>query len=411
VRPSPYWVKIGGKGHYLGYKRVRGGFGYWQARYGSEQRVYEALGTADDVLETNGDTVLDWPQAQAKARAFFERCARGGGRVASLTVRQALVEYFKHRKLNSSKGFKSDLQWANARIIPQLGEVEVRKLARTQLQDWLNDLAMAPVRKRTAKGEEQRFLAAPATEEERRARKSSANRVWGILLAALNYAAHNHDGLSTDAWARVKRFRKVEKARVRFLDDTLGEQVRLVNACEPDFRDLVRAGLLTGACYGELRQVSREDFNGKTLFISELVSKTGKARHVQLTAEGVAFFVQPCRGLEPDALIFTKVDGAPWGRCDQTVRFADACKAAGIVLGKREGYHILRHSYASHLIKKGVPLKVIANQLGHTTTAMVERHYGHLADAFVSEAVQRAMGSLGIVEPSNVIGIHDEQPA
>ena len=95
----------------------------------------------------------------------------------------------------------------------------------------------------------------------------------------------------------------------------------------------------------------------------------------------------------------------------KNVRLADACKAAGIALKRGEGFHILRHTYASHLIKKGVPLKAIAEQLGHTSTAMVERHYGHLADTFVSEAVQKAMGSLGIVEPSNVAGFYDKQPA
>jgi integrase len=413
VRPSPYWAKIGAKGCHLGYRRVAGGFGHWLARWGSGDRIQKALGTADDILDANGTAILSWPQAQEKARAFFDRCERGvsGKYDGPVTVRQTLVDYFKHRKLNTPKAVASDLRYANARIIPQLGEIEVRKLTRAQLQSWLDDLAVAPVRKRTAEGYEQQFFNAPVTNEEKRARKVSANRVWAILRAALNHAADQHDGLSTDAWSKIKPFRKVETARVRFLDDSLGEQVRLVNACEPDFRDLVRAGLLTGARYGELRQVRREDFNGKTLFISGLVSKTGKERYIHLTEEGIELFVQRCRGLEAGALIFTKVGGTPWQSDNQLIRFANACKAAGIVLRKGEGFHILRHSYASHLIKKGVPLKAIANQLGHTTTAMVERNYGHLADTFVSEAVQKAMGSLGIVEPSNVAGIYDKQPA
>jgi hypothetical protein len=36
---------------------------------------------------------------------------------------------------------------------------------------------------------------------------------------------------------------------------------------------------------------------------------------------------------------------------------------------------------------------------------------GHLASTFVADAIQNAMGTLGIVEPSNVVGIHDTQPA
>lgn len=41
-------------------------------------------------------------------------------------------------------------------------------------------------------------------------------------------------------------------------------------------------------------------------------------------------------------------------------------------------YHKLRHTQASLLISKGVPLQVIAKRLGHTDTNMIQRVYGHL---------------------------------
>jgi hypothetical protein len=52
---------------------------------------------------------------------------------------------------------------------------------------------------------------------------------------------------------------------------------------------------------------------------------------------------------------------------------------------------------------KGAPLAVIAAQLGHSDTRMVEKHYGHLAPSYVAETVRNAFGSLGLVEPSNVV--------
>ncbi len=54
---------------------------------------------------------------------------------------------------------------------------------------------------------------------------------------------------------------------------------------------------------------------------------------------------------------------------------------------------------------RGVPLAVIAAQLGHTDTRMVEKLYGHLAPSYVADTVRKAFGSLGIVEPSNVVPI------
>jgi hypothetical protein len=40
---------------------------------------------------------------------------------------------------------------------------------------------------------------------------------------------------------------------------------------------------------------------------------------------------------------------------------------------------------------------------------MVEKHYGHLAPSYVSDTIRAAFGTLGVVEPSNVIGIADKQ--
>jgi hypothetical protein len=52
---------------------------------------------------------------------------------------------------------------------------------------------------------------------------------------------------------------------------------------------------------------------------------------------------------------------------------------------------------------RGVPLAVIAAQLGHADTRMVEKHYGHLSPSYVADTVRKAFGSVGIVEPSNVV--------
>ena len=54
---------------------------------------------------------------------------------------------------------------------------------------------------------------------------------------------------------------------------------------------------------------------------------------------------------------------------------------------------------------RNVPLAVIAAQLGHADTRMVEKHYGHLAPSYVADTVRAAFGTLGIVEPSNVVSI------
>ena len=45
------------------------------------------------------------------------------------------------------------------------------------------------------------------------------------------------------------------------------------------------------------------------------------------------------------------------------------------------GFHQLRHTWASLAVMNGVPLMVVARNLGHANTRMVEKHYGHLAES------------------------------
>ena len=50
----------------------------------------------------------------------------------------------------------------------------------------------------------------------------------------------------------------------------------------------------------------------------------------------------------------------------------------------------------------GMPLPVIARNLGHADTRMVEKHYGHLAPSYVADAVRKHAPRFGSVETSNV---------
>jgi hypothetical protein len=52
----------------------------------------------------------------------------------------------------------------------------------------------------------------------------------------------------------------------------------------------------------------------------------------------------------------------------------------------------------------GAPPMVVARNLGHTTTRMVERHYGHLAPSYVADTIRATAPRFGEVE-SNVRSI------
>jgi site-specific recombinase XerD len=54
---------------------------------------------------------------------------------------------------------------------------------------------------------------------------------------------------------------------------------------------------------------------------------------------------------------------------------------------RRIGWHVLRHTFASHLVMRGVPLKAIQELLGHASIEMTMR-YAHLAPDVAREAVK-----------------------
>jgi integrase len=221
------------------------------------------------------------------------------------------------------------------------------------------------------------------------------------LKAALNHAWREGKVASDEAWRRVTPFRDVDAPVVRYLNEA--ECVRLVNASPHDFRPMVRAALLTGCRYGELVALRESDFNPDAGTLSVRSSKSGKPRHVVLTEEGQSFFAAAVAGRAGVDSMFTRSDGDLWNKNHQQRRLADACKRAGIK--PAISFHVLRHTHGSTLAMRGVPLPVIARQLGHSDTRMTERHYAHLGPSYVAETIRANFPTLGILDAGNVASI------
>jgi integrase len=231
-----------------------------------------------------------------------------------------------------------------------------------------------------------------------RRRKERVNRVLNSVLACLNFAHENERVAANTAWSKLKRFKGTEQARVRWLE--LDESKRLTNGCAPDFRKIVQGGLLTGARWTELRRIRVRDYDSSSGTVLIARTKRKKARHVYLTDEGRRAFDQWTAGLDRDAVIFTRADGAQWGSHDQHRPMAEARKAAGF--GDDVTFHVLRHTYASMLVKAGVHLMIVAQSLGHADTRMVEKHYGHLAPSHAAETIRASLPNFGVQLAGNV---------
>lgn len=84
--------------------------------------------------------------------------------------------------------------------------------------------------------------------------------------------------------------------------------------------------------------------------------------------------------------VFCKEDGTKFTGNYFSRRFKKACIAAG--LDKAIHFHSLRHSFASNLAQKGVPLYTIKELLGHSSVSTTEI-YSHLNMDSLREAISK----------------------
>jgi integrase len=378
VRGKPHWRAVE-RGLHLGYRRLREGAGPWIVRryLGKQKYDEQAIGIADDLSDADGVKVLDYWQAVDIARGTdAKHAARKPYTVADAV--KAYLEYLVREK-KSEPHVRSRME---AHVLPVLGHIEVRDLTADTLREWLGNLATTRPRVRTPRGGLPRHRDIDDNPETIRKRRASANQCLVPLKAALNRAFDDGLVTSPNEWRKVKSFRGVNAARVRYL--SLAECRRLLNACDPDFRPLVRGALETGARYGELTRLRVEDFNPDVGTVAIHISKTDAPRHVVLTADGDAFFRQLCAGRVGP--IFVHDDGCKWGTSHQDRRMRVACQRAKI--DPPISFHGLRHTWASLSVMAGMPLMVVANNLGHSDTKMVEKHYGHLAPSYVANEIR-----------------------
>ena len=139
---------------------------------------------------------------------------------------------------------------------------------------------------------------------------------------------------------------------------------------------------------GELLAVRWEDVAGRLLVRRAVARgiigtpKSGKPREIPLN-EKVTRGLKAHRHLRGE-LVFCDSAGKmlPKGSCKWPLW--SACRRAGL---RRIGWHVLRHTFASHLVTRGAALKAVQELLGHSTIEMTMR-YPHLSPDVRRDAVR-----------------------
>jgi site-specific recombinase XerD len=171
----------------------------------------------------------------------------------------------------------------------------------------------------------------------------------------------------------------VRRSKVKLPVILSGTEVqKLLDAVHsPKYRAIVMAQYAGGLRISEACRLRPEDIDSKRMVIHIRAGKGGRDRYTVLSVRFLAFLRDYFRKHRPDGWLFPgqTTEGHAWPNTSRLV-FHAAVAEAGI--SKTITPHALRHCFATHLLERGVDIKVIQTLLGHGSLRATEV-YTHIS--------------------------------
>lgn len=173
------------------------------------------------------------------------------------------------------------------------------------------------------------------------------------------------------------------------------------------WREIILTALKTGLRRGELQALDWSDINwsNRTLTVRHAwceskgaldTPKNNRERHVPLVDE---LYEMLARRKQTTGFVFADAKNRRFDSKELNRELGNACRGAGI---REITCHVLRHTFASHLVMAGASLKEIQELLGHASIQMTLR-YAHLAPSSLWKAIR-------LLEPAQKIFLDFGQP-
>lgn len=340
-------------------RRRRRGEGSVYRSQGSWIACYP-LGTFDGKRRTKRSR----HKTEREALADLEQMRRlyGHGVPANGTLGQYVEDWIRgHRGVRKST---ADNYEANMRlhVLPVLGGIPLARLQPADIRRLIDEL-------------------------ERKGRKpGTIHKVIAVLNAALNAAVRERTLLENPA--RYVRLPRIDADSVRAVSHAEADAIR--DAVTGHWMEhIVRLLLGSGLRLGEAIGLDQGDLMLDESYLRLRVTKT-HARLVRISSDAVdalrsALAKAPRRGLNEPVFF------AP-AKPRERMRGTSVSHALPRLLADAGlaplSPHKLRHATATLMLADGVPMRVIADQLGHRNPAITARIYAHVAPGQLVEAVQ-----------------------
>jgi integrase len=188
-----------------------------------------------------------------------------------------------------------------------------------------------------------------------------------------------------DNTPRVKLL-KTPPSKFDYLNES--ECKLLLDNSSGNLHDMILMALNTGLRFGELIALTWKDidFEKKLLTINKAIAKgvlgstkSNKNRYIPLTDSVIEMLRQKNKNND---LVFYE-NGSFLVQAKYVKQLHSLCRKLKF---RRIGWHVLRHTFASHLAQKGISLKAIQELLGHSDIKTTMR-YAHLSPRELRQAV------------------------
>ena len=120
----------------------------------------------------------------------------------------------------------------------------------------------------------------------------------------------------------------------------------------------------------------------RTILLPESVMQS--LREYRDAQEAARVLLPPVDGIYND-LVFTRADGSPWHPGAFSAEFHQFMLRTKI----KARFHDLRHTSATQLLKRGVPVNVVSERLGHAKASITLDVYAHVLPTMQQEAAAR----------------------
>lgn len=179
--------------------------------------------------------------------------------------------------------------------------------------------------------------------------------------------------------SRIEMFR-IEEKKPRFLSEE--EFNKLMEFAPEPLKPIILVAVFTGMRRGEILNLIWKDIKFDLGLIYVVHTKGRKTREIPM-AKVVKDLLWRLKKKSKSEHVFADRDGKPY---KEAVRywFDKAVRDSGI---KDCSFHVLRHTFASNLVKCNVNLKIIQELLGHCNLNVTMK-YAHISPGLKQQAVQ-----------------------